>query len=119
MKNALWFSADAPTPAMLSDIYCMGYNLRSINIGRALARRDLSEFRRIIRVLLLLSRLANKRHAEALFGVFPVPIQAIFTNDAAEHRKGVPGALYVTCYSFWGTQGSTCEMGKFLINGFE
>jgi len=98
MKPALWFSRHDPTAAQLRDIengYCCW--LVAIPEGIRLGNQTINSVADRCEVLRALRELALREKAQAIFGVFPVPIQVELV--IIELRKGA-----LDCYSAWNVQ---------------
>lgn len=102
--NAIWFSRHRPTAAQLAEIGEMGFSLVALDEGLRLGAVNLADDAMLESTLAQLGALARANKADAVFGVFPAPIQERLV-DGAVTGVGAP------CYASWNVQRSV-EGGK-------
>lgn len=100
--NAVWFSRHEPTPAQLEEIEKKGFTLLNVEKGRELGSVELVSEEQADQVRRALISLCKEADAEAVFGVFPVPIATdLFTSgwDGLGHGK-------IQAFSAWNVRRS-------------
>ena len=102
--NAIWFSRHRPTAAQLTEISERGFDLVALEEGLRLGAVNLADDETLDTTFAQLGALARDNRADAVFGVFPAPIQARLVNGAVI-GVGTP------CYASWNVQ-RPAEGGK-------
>lgn len=102
--NAIWFSRHHPTTAQLTEIDEMGFSLVALDEGLRLGAVNLADDAVLEDTFAQLSALASDNKADAVFGVFPAPIQERLVSGTAI-GVGTP------CCASWNVQRAV-EGGK-------
>jgi len=120
-RKAIWFSRHAPTEDQLSEIAEMGYEL-GIEVGENLGSTDIGSEGDLDKLLSALQAQARQAGAAAVFGVYPVPLQACLYYGA----KAGGGII---CYGAWNVRRTVegerptfkhlkwCSVGALLPGG--
>lgn len=102
--NAIWFSRHRPAASQLAEIDEMGFDLVALDEGLRLGAVNLADDTVLETTIAELGALTRDNKADAVFGVFPAPIQERLVNEAIT-GIGTP------CYASWNVQRSI-EGGK-------
>jgi len=102
--NAIWFSRHRPTASQLAEINDMGFSLVALDEGLRLGAVNLADDAMLENTLAQLAALAADNKADAVFGVFPAPIQERLVSGTAI-GVGTP------CCASWNVQRAV-EGGK-------
>jgi len=95
--NAIWFSRHRPTAAQLAEIAEKGFSLVALEEGLRLGAVDLADDTMLESTFAQLEALAADNKADAVFGVFPAPIQERLASDTL-------GGVGAPCYASWNVQ---------------
>ena len=101
---AIWFSRHRPTATQLAEIEEKGFSLVALEEGMRLGAVDLADDATLEITFAQLEALAADNKADAVFGVFPAPIQERLAGDTF-------GGVGAPCYASWNVQRSV-EGGK-------
>jgi len=102
--HAVWFSRHRPTASQLAEINDMGFSLVALDEGLRLGAVNLADDATLENTLAQLETLVRDNKADAVFGVFPAPIQERLVSGTAI-GVGTP------CCASWNVQRSV-EGGK-------
>jgi len=104
MKTGIWFSRQAPTQEQIDNAEEMGFWLVGIKQGRALGLMRLTDYDQVADTRTALRDLAKATEADAIFGVYPPPIQSSLWGQPTDE----PG--FIPCFAPWNV--TRAEEGK-------
>lgn len=115
MSKAIWFSRHEPTEVQIRQIRNMGHELIRVPYVEEMAGLNLSTWEQVSFIIHAINALCDIKNIEAIFGVFPAPLQNRITGDAVEEWKeqweNGEERLLVSCYTAWNIMRSV-EGGK-------
>jgi len=95
MEKAIWFSRHEPTAAQKAEIEKRGYKLIHVEEGKRLGSMPINSEEDLSIIIAEICAL----EPDAVFGVFPAPLQGEITEKAA--TNWLNGTSSVPCFEAW------------------
>lgn len=113
-RNAVWFSRHEPTEVQLEEAEDLGYDIVATEDGIHLGSINIQDESDLDEIVEQLAELIAIHDADAIFGVFPVPIQGRISENMEDSNT----EEYVPCFASWNIS-RTLEGGKPTFSHYE